>query len=267
MKISIVTPTLNAANFIQTCLESVSTQRSDRLDVEHLILDGGSEDGTLKICDRYPVRYIERSKELDLVSAMCLGYESATGDLIGFLGADDLLAPGALRAVAESFERERREVILGATRWVDRDLKSLGELVPLPTWCHAPMHASLGWCYIAACSSYVTPNLYRSLGGFRREFTISEDYEFFTRILARKIPFSRIHRPIGMYRRHDDNESMQKDERYWTDLKRVEQLYAPKSPSLRSLYGFLFRAWIYCRNRNWAFHQVSRKINNRSWKD
>jgi glycosyltransferase involved in cell wall biosynthesis len=267
MKISIVTPTLNAAQFIHDCLESVSTQQSDRLEIEHLILDGGSEDDTLQICSKYPVRYVVRSKELDLVGAMCLGYESATGDLIGFLGADDLLAPGALLAVAETFEREQREVIFGAARWVGRDLKSLGELAPLPRWCHAPMHASLGWCYIAACSTFITPGLYRTLGGFRREFTISEDYEFFTRILKMRIAFSRINRPIGMYRRHDDNESMRKDERYWTDLKRVQQLYAPESSWLRAFYGSLFRAWIYSRNTSWAFHQVNRKIRNRSWRN
>lgn len=265
MKISIVTPTLNAAEFIRNCLESVSTQRSNRLEVEHLILDGGSDDSTLQICEDYPVRYVERSRGMDLVGAMCLGYESATGDLIGFLGADDLLAPGALSAVAEIYEQERNEVIFGRTRWVNRELESLGELAPLPKWCHACMHASLGWCYVAACSSYVTPHLYKQLGGFRREFKISEDYEFFTRILAMDIPFSRLDRPIGMYRRHDDNESMQKDERYWADLRRVEQLYAPKSPWMRFFYGLLFRSWIYGRNRAWAFHQVARKVSNRSW--
>lgn len=264
VKITIVTPTRNAQKFLRNCLESVAQQSSTDVQVEHLILDGGSTDDTLAIAKEFPVRFIDRPQGMGLVDAMCLGYESASGDLIGFLGADDVLLPGSLKHVADVFLAEKREVIFCRARWVDTNLRSLGELAPLPYWCTSTAHASLGWCYVTACSSYITPRLYRELGGFDRNYTISEDYEFFTRILHRGIPFSRVNAPVGMYRRHNGNESMRKDDTYWGDLEKVQTRYAPKNVNVRKLWGVAFRSWIYGRNLNWAMHQFYRKLNSRT---
>ena len=264
VKITIVTPTRNARKFLRNCLESVAAQTKNNVEIEHMILDGGSTDDTVEIAKEYGVRFVERPQNMGLVDAMCLGYENATGDLIGFLGADDVLLPNALKHVAKVYNSEQREVIFCRARWVDSDLKSLGELAPLPRWCTSHAHASLGWCYVSACASYITPRLYRELGGFDRNFTISEDYEFFTRILHRGIPFSRVNAPVGMYRRHNDNESMRKDDLYWGDLQRVQSAYAPKNRNVRKLWSVAFRSWIYGRNWNWALHQFYRKLHSRS---
>jgi len=263
-KFSIVTPTLNAARFITTCLKSVQEQRSATVEVQHLILDGGSTDGTVEFAAGYPVTFVPRPRGMKLVDAICLGFEQADGDLIAFLGADDVLAPGALEAIAETFQSECREALFCRTRWVDERLKSLGELAPAPNWLTAHAHASLGWCYMSASSTFITPQLYRAIGGFDRSYTKSSDYEFYTRMLNLRIPCSRVQKTVSMYRRHNDNESLKKDAEYWRDCDMVRQSYAPKSKLVTTMWAVLLKAWIYGRNPRWAFHQIRRKLRTGS---
>jgi glycosyltransferase involved in cell wall biosynthesis len=267
VRISIVTPTRNAARFLRDCLESVAIQRipNGSVEVEHLILDGGSQDETLAIASQYDVRFLDRPLDMGLVPAICLGFEQATGDLVAFLGADDVLLPHALERVARVYQSERREVIFGRSRWVAADQRSLGELSAFPRWCPAFMHASMGWCYATASATFVTPQIYRSLGGFDVSFTKLEDYEFVTRVLSRKIPFSTIQQPISLYRRHDDNESLQQDSTYWRDLDVIHQRYAPKNPWLRRGCEVLMKSWVYARNPAWAYHQLRGKFKKRKW--
>lgn len=261
-KISVVTPTLNAARYLSTCLESVQSQTTESVEVQHLILDGGSSDGTLALTSGYPVTLVPRKPGMNLVDAICLGFDEADGDLIVFLGADDLFLPGALDAVARTYQRERRDVLFCRTRWVDDDLKSLGELAPTPRWLSARAHATLGWCYMAASATFIGAELYRKLGGFDRSYLKSSDYEFYTRILEMKIPFSTVNCPISLYRRHDHNESLKRDSAYWRDCGMVLENFAPKRPLINGLIGWMLKGWIYARNPKWSYHQLTRKLRS-----
>ena len=97
-KISIITPTYNAARVIAACLESVAQQGYPHL--EHWIIDGLSKDNTLSIvqdyAQRYPhIKYISE-KDQGIYDAMNKGIDLAAGDFLLFLGADDVLVTEAL---------------------------------------------------------------------------------------------------------------------------------------------------------------------------
>jgi GT2 family glycosyltransferase len=164
--------------------------------------------------------------------------------------------------VAETFQRERRDVLFCRTRWVDAELRSLGELAPTPRWLTATAHACLGWCYMSASSTFMTPKLYREQRGFDRSFLKSSDYEFYTRVLCQQIPFSRVQTTVSMYRRHDDNESGRQDDDFWRDYHMVRQRFAPKSMLMQKLCSLLLKTWIYARNPAWAYHQLIRKLRS-----
>lgn len=266
IRFSVITPTRNAARFLEACLNSVAIQRDLDIDVEHIILDGGSQDNTLEIAKRFQVKFLPRRPDQGLVEAMCMGFEYASGDLVSFLGADDILLPGALSAVASTYRKEQREVIFGRSRWVDGNLRSLGELAPLPNWCSAAVHASLGWCYATASATFLSPQVYLKLGGFDMGFHKSEDYDLVTRILHQRIPFSRVSRTISLYRRHDNNESMQHDTQYWSDLEKVQARFAPPNRIRRCLFCLLMKSWVYARNPNWSWHQLKHKFQNGSFR-
>jgi glycosyltransferase involved in cell wall biosynthesis len=99
LKISIVTPTLNAASYLDQALSSL---RGQPVPAEHIAVDGGSNDGTVELL-RDSGAQVVAEPDAGLYDAINKGIELATGDVVGFLNADDLLAPGALAAIVEGF--------------------------------------------------------------------------------------------------------------------------------------------------------------------
>jgi len=90
MKVSIITPTLNSERFIKDCIESVKNQ--SYLDIEHIIVDGGSVDSTLKLIKEYENSYdlkLISGKDNGIYDALNKGIKSSTGEIIGILHSDD----------------------------------------------------------------------------------------------------------------------------------------------------------------------------------
>jgi len=102
--ITIVTPCLNGARYLVAALESVRRQRDPEL--EHVVIDGGSTDGTLELLARYPdVRTISEP-DLGSHDALNKGVRHARGDVICFLMSDDILADGAVAEVVRAFAED-----------------------------------------------------------------------------------------------------------------------------------------------------------------
>ena len=123
-KITIVTPTYNAANDIEACLLSVANQTYQ--DKEHLIIDGASTDGTLEIVKRYTEKYshIKFTSEKDngIYDAMNKAIDLASGDWIYFLGCDDVFYNDTiLEEVFNALEVDSFDVIYGNVLWGDTD--------------------------------------------------------------------------------------------------------------------------------------------------
>src|SRR6185312_9019049 len=103
MKISVITATYNSAATVTDTLASVRDQ--DHPDVEHIIVDGRSTDGTLGIVAGFPhVGKVLSEKDKGIYDAMNKGIGLATGDVIGILNSDDIyIGPAVLSAVARAF--------------------------------------------------------------------------------------------------------------------------------------------------------------------
>ena len=100
-KISVVTPCFNGISTIRETIESV--RRQDYPEWEHIVFDGGSTDGTVKLLQEYPHLLWTSEKDEGHYHAMNKGIERATGEVVAVLNADDCYRPGALRAVGEAF--------------------------------------------------------------------------------------------------------------------------------------------------------------------
>jgi glycosyltransferase involved in cell wall biosynthesis len=100
-KVSIITPCLNRRDLVAASVDSVQAQDCD---VEHIIMDGGSTDGTLDVLARYPHLIVVSEKDRGLYDAMNKGIARASGDIVGQLNSDDVYAPGSFRAVIETFD-------------------------------------------------------------------------------------------------------------------------------------------------------------------
>jgi glycosyltransferase involved in cell wall biosynthesis len=112
-RITVVTPSYQQAAFVEECLRSVLLQNYPNL--EYVVVDGGSIDGSGEIIARYApfLAHWQSQKDKGQADAINQGFARATGEIMGWLNSDDLLLPGALFAVARAFLRSNADIVYG----------------------------------------------------------------------------------------------------------------------------------------------------------
>ncbi len=103
-KISIITITFNSENTLEETIQSITSQDYDNL--EYLIIDGGSKDGTLDIVEKYrnKISFVISEPDKGISDAFNKGIAHATGDIIGIINSDDILLPNALKTVSKYYD-------------------------------------------------------------------------------------------------------------------------------------------------------------------
>ena len=180
VKISVVTAVYNAADTVSDALDSVRAQRFS--DVEHIVVDGGSTDGTLEILEAAnPLRFISEPDN-GLYDAMNKGIAAATGDVVGFLNADDVYAhDGVLERVATTLENENAQSCYADLVYVDRvDMDKV-----VRYWTSKPFVPGSfrrGWLP-AHPTFFVVREVYEKFGCFDLNYKIQSDFELTMRFL------------------------------------------------------------------------------------
>jgi glycosyltransferase involved in cell wall biosynthesis len=254
MLVTVVTPALNGMRYLPGCIESVRRQERPGLAVEHIVVDGGSTDGTPEHAAGHGCVVMGRERP-SVTYAINKGFAHAKGTLVGMLGCDDRLLPGALDLIVGTYLRDRRRWLSGASRYIDSSGRSHGNQPAPPSWLTARMLGSLTWSCVPHVSTYVERSLHDELGGLDETFTSAPDYDFFCRVLAARIPFSRIPDPISAQTRHDANLSAQRTPQLARELALIEQRWAPSSPSRRLAYRYLLKVWINGASPAWFLHK------------
>lgn len=178
-----MTPVLNRARVVADCLASVRAQSHP--DVEHVVVDGGSTDGTLEVvrAGLRPGGQLLLGPDRGLYDALNKGIAAATGDVVGTLGADDIYAsPHALARVAGAFAAIGADVVHGDLLYVRDDLTSV-----VRTWRSSPFRPGRflrGWMPPHP-TFFARRELFARLGGYDLRLRIAADYELMLRFLER----------------------------------------------------------------------------------
>jgi len=177
-RITVVTPALNAAATIEETLRSVREQDYDN--VEHVVVDGGSTDGTVEILRRTEgIRWVSEADD-GLSDAMNKGIALAEGEIIGWLNADDFYLPGALGRVAETFRADPEATWLtGYCRIVDGSGDEIRKPVTAyKNWLlrHYSFALYLTQNFISAPATFVRKDAYPD-PAYETRYRISMDYD------------------------------------------------------------------------------------------
>ncbi len=183
IRISIITATLNAAHTIKSCLASLKSQTYQS---EHIIIDGGSTDGTIEILHQESQKdaLIVSEPDRGLYDALNKGIQSASGDVIGFLHADDVFADcDVLTVVAALFENRNIASCYGDLVYVRAD--NTKQIVRYWQSYEFDKHRFYyGWMPPHP-TFFVRRSVYQKYGGFNLEMGTSADYELMLRFLLK----------------------------------------------------------------------------------
>ena len=189
MKISLITACYNSVATIRTAIESVLSQKG--VDVEYIVVDGGSKDGTVDIIKEYSTRSTRSTwltfkwiseRDEGMYDAINKGVKMATGDVVGILNADDVLeSQDTLVHVAECFNRaERIDALYADIRFVKDDLNTTCRYYSAKhwkpwmfQWGKMPPHPSV----------YIRRELFEKFGLYKLGYDIAADYELLIRYL------------------------------------------------------------------------------------
>jgi len=185
MTISIITISYNAEATIKKTLSSVASQSFDR--IEHIIVDGGSKDKTLDICKSFShVSKLISEPDKGVYDAFNKGLKFATGDIIGFLNADDTLYnENSVQEIVNAFTQNETDIVYGNLNYINENRKVIRN------WISRPYEKGLvkkAWMP-AHPTFYCKKEVYDRLGGYNDSFKIGGDFELCLRFLeVNKVP-------------------------------------------------------------------------------
>ena len=182
MKVTIITVTMNSARYLEDCIRSVIEQ--DYADIEHIIVDGASTDGTLAIIEKYRGNIDKLISEKDdgMYDAINKGMKMAEGEIIGCLNSDDIFAsPDVISKIAAGFENPGVDAVYGDLVYVDPlDISRVKR-----EWKGIPFKRSrfkYGWMP-AHPTFYFRKKLLEDFGYYETHYFTASDYEFMARYL------------------------------------------------------------------------------------
>jgi glycosyltransferase involved in cell wall biosynthesis len=205
--ISLITAVRNGAAYIARAIESVLSQNYP--DLDYIVMDGASVDGTAEILERYRSRlgYLESKPDNSLVDAYNKALARARGELIGILNADDILAPGFLRAIGAAALTARDALVLcGSAEVRDLDSGQLIYRVAQPERLTVTMRNALSGLTLFNAKFYRRETFDR-FGEFAEDFPghrffIATDRHFLIRLALAKVPSVPVPEATYVYYRH-----------------------------------------------------------------
>lgn len=249
MKLTIVTPSYNHAHFIERTIASVLDQGYP--DLEYIVVDGGSTDGTVDILSRYSADLIWTSeKDRGQSDAINKGLRRATGDVVAFLNSDDTYEPGALARVAGYFEQHPEvQWAYGKCRIVDEHDKEIRRPI---TWYKNLLlrrysyRKLLAENFISQPATFWRRQLHNEVGYLNEDEHYVMDYEFWLR-LGRRYPAGVIPGYLAAFRMYDASKSGSLSNPQFRDELRVAKAFSngDRLPILLHRFNYRKIVWTY----------------------
>ncbi len=245
-RITVVTPSYNQANYLPETIESILNQGYPNLD--YIVIDGGSSDGSADIIRRYSshLTYWVSEKDAGQSHAIMKGFHKGTGELFAWVNSDDILLPGCLQAVADCYLREHRPDIIH-TNIVYMDSESrVSRCIRTPRQRHFFFFRGV-WCGYAP-SVFFKSALFEEVGGLCEDYRLSMDLDIWLRMMQRGAQVAHIPRYLGAFRWHDQAKTVcSLETRAGTEnpetVKILGERLSTSSPAWRDFWRCVFKGY------------------------
>lgn len=214
-RVSIVTPSYNSAGSIEGTIASILSQGYP--DLEHIVVDGGSTDGTIAILHRYPHVIWTSEQDAGQSDALNKGFRKATGDIIGWLNADDTYEAGTLRAVAEFFLKNPTiDMVHGDINWID----AAGRAIVRVPGRELDLASALLSNPVNQQAAFFRRSVCERVGYLRTDLHYAMDYEFWLR-LARCLRSRYVPQLWANFRIMPGTKTVENRQGFWLEILRV----------------------------------------------
>lgn len=219
--VTIVTPSFNQARFLEQTMLSVLNQ--DYPDIEYIVVDGGSTDGSVDIIRRYADRLAWWVSEPDRgqTDAINKGFAHAHGEILAWLNSDDTYQPGAVRAAVEALGKHpEAAMVYGDAHYIDENGRVIGRFPAAQTDYR---RLRQGYVHIPQQSAFWRASYWRQVGPLDPTFYFAMDYDLWVR-LAALAPLVYIPGQVwANFRLHSDAKTISADDRCWPEMLRVHR--------------------------------------------
>jgi glycosyltransferase involved in cell wall biosynthesis len=228
--VSVVTPSYNMARFLEETIESVLAQ--DYPNIEYLVVDGGSSDGTVDLLRRYEgrLRWISE-KDGGQSDAVNKGFRMTRGEIFAFLNADDLYLPGAISAAVRGFEENPDAAVVYGEGYYAAEDGSIIRRYPTEPFDRDRLGL---FCYISQPSAFMRRSVLEEVGLLDVNKHYALDYELWMRI-AQRHPMAKVDHYMAKARMYRDTKTFR---------LRAFGLSEVMS-SLQHYYGYIPPHWVY----------------------
>jgi glycosyltransferase involved in cell wall biosynthesis len=188
LKVSVVTPNFNGERFLEETIKSVLSQKDQGVDVEYIIVDGGSTDRSLSIVEQYRhgVSHLLCGQDEGPADAINKGLALAGGDILAWLNADDFYLPGALKRVVETMSRHSDKALcFGHCPIVDEEGREIRKGITRFKESFYPLSSRFAIQsinYISQPAAFFRRSAFIDAGPLRTDLLAAWDYELFLRI-------------------------------------------------------------------------------------
>lgn len=261
--IAIVTPSYNQVKYIDETIQSVISQQG--VQVQYVIMDGGSNDGSDAIIERYRLKLHDYKYGPDegQADAINKGFDLTYAKIMGYINSDDYYHPGALQKVKKYFDDNPSvDVLIGGCTKLSSSTDTAIDYYqkPIQGWQYLSPREGIA-NYIPQPSTFWRRRIWDSFGGFSLEYINAFDYEYFLRILVKGAKIGYIDDVLAVYRVH----SSQKSSDISLIFREVEHISSYHATNvLLNKYQLLYvkngLAW--CKIKKKEYEIGNTKINN-----
>jgi len=204
-KITVVTISYNQAQFLEQTILSVIGQTYPNL--EYILIDGGSDDGSIAIIEKYKEHfsYWQSARDNGQSSAINTGFYHATGDVLCWLNSDDLFMPGTLLKIGEIFKDIRKPTIIfgNCIHFYENSAKTRGSDV-VGNYQKYKLELTN---YMIQPSCFWTKSTWQKVGNVNESYHFTMDWDWFIRAKQESVDFISVPDYLSLYRIHDAHKS------------------------------------------------------------
>jgi glycosyltransferase involved in cell wall biosynthesis len=218
--VSIVTPSLNQARYLEAAIQSVVAQ--DYPNIEYILIDGGSTDGSLEIIQKYAgqLAYWISEPDKGQTDAINKGFARAAGQYMAWLNADDAYLPHAVSEAVDFLETHPRiGLVYGDANYIDEHGRVIGRF---PATHTDYRRLRQGYVHIPQQAAFWRADLWRQIGPLDPSFYFAMDYDLWVRLAS--VSELYYHPDTwANFRLHGDSKTMLEDDRCWPEMIRVHR--------------------------------------------